>query len=191
MHLKRLSRFQEGTVNPNALDNLNWLLLSLFISINLYEYDYCDESRVFFKFDIHYSIISRKDAEAVEMTLNIFCDFIDCAIGIDALKFSKTSIEVDYWFCLIIEDFESFNNWFFVIISATTCLSSFNKSFLELFFAAFKIQNRFQVNILRHLFLPLIKIFLSSWEPIKQISSRVIITLYLLLDKLNHKLTWY
>ena len=35
MHLQRLSRFQEGTVNPKALDNLNWLLLSLFILKNI------------------------------------------------------------------------------------------------------------------------------------------------------------
>ena len=130
-----------------------------------------------------------KNTEIVEVSFSIWCYCWNVSVCVDSHKFIKAGVIVDDWFCLFVENFQSFDDWLFIVIWSATGFSSFNESSFELFLGTIKEDDRFDIDMFRHYFFPFVHIFLTSWETVKKISSSIVISFNLLFKDSDHELT--
>jgi hypothetical protein len=131
----------------------------------------------------------RENAQPSQMSFYVFGDLIDCTVSIDFFYLLLLLVEINHWLGLIIENLQSLDNRFLIVIRSPTCFASLEQPSLELLLSTIEVEHGFQVHPLCHNFLPNVHVFLSSGEAVEQIPASVVIPLNFFLYDFDHELT--
>ena len=96
---------------------------------------------------------------------------------------------IDNWLRVLIKHMESLSDGLLIVIRPSTGLSSIKQPLNQLLLITIEEKYSFQLNPFGHYFFPHVHILLSPRETVQQVSTAIIIALYLLLDQLDHQFT--
>lgn len=131
--------------------------------------------------------MGREDAQTVQMLLDVLGDDVDRSVCIEAVELSRFFVEVHDWLCLLVEHVQSLDDGLLVVVRPAASLSSLKQPSLEFLLRALKVNDRLEIDPLRHFLLPDIHVLLAPRKPVKEVSASEIVAFNLLADELDHE----
>jgi hypothetical protein len=121
------------------------------------------------------------------MLLQVGCHLFDRSHRIESVQLTYLFVVLDYWIVVVVKHLQSLLYHRLHVIVTSAGLPPLDEPSLQLILLALEIEHRFNINSFGHHLFPNIHVLLSPGEPVKKISTSVVILLQLLFHDSYHK----